>query len=60
MDKEGIIIGILGILFGLFGLIYSYRERNIKTNEDWRLIFIVLASIIAIPFSVYLLWKSIG
>lgn len=59
MDKEGIIIGIVGILFGIYGLIYAYRERNVKTNEDWRLFFIVVASVISIPFSIVLILKSL-
>ena len=59
MDKEGIIIGIVGILFGIYGLIYSYLERNVKTKEDWRLVFIIVASVISIPFSIVLIVKSL-
>lgn len=53
-------MGIIGIILSILGSIYCYRERNVKTNEDWRLTFIVIGILFLISISIYLLWKSIG
>ena len=60
MDKERLIMGIIGIVLSIFGSIYLYRERNVTTNENWRLTFIAIGILFLISISIYLLWKSIG